>query len=148
MMNYDKMIACIEPYHASIPKLSAQKPETIAHTLSLLTDDYEVRFGDVPLFETGEGMINGMAFENDEVWVTYVLQDGPEYYWIVDERQGMLAGLFREELRHPKTGEILRAVLNFTHVWFREVDGEPKMCKEHLVEVPAKIRVDALTDIE
>lgn len=145
---YDEMIKCMTEYMDSIPKLSAKNPETIKYTMSFLDEEYQVRYGDVPMTVSGEEMINGMAHENDDLWVTYIIHDEEPYYWIVDEKKGSMAGLFREELRDPKTNKVMRAVLNFTHVWLKENDGKLRLWREHLVEVPANIRVDSIEDLK
>ena len=128
----------LSEYWSSLSRLSAADPETLAFSRAFIADDYVVRFGDMPLEAEGGEMLAAIAAENDEKWVTHV---EPRYV-MVDVEQGRAAAHFSEKLVHPQRGGILREMSYFSHMEFTFEDGQLKLHREHLVEVPSKFRSD------
>ena len=137
---YEQIIARLDDYLLSISMLSNKTPESIAHTRSFLTDNYTTRLGDIPLELTREAMLGMLAEESVTQWTTHV----KAVYWIIDVTQPAAAGYLTEELRHPESGELLRLVNLLTHMQL-QIDGDDiRICREHMVEAPAKFRSDTL----
>jgi hypothetical protein len=134
----DAVVAQLAEYWALLPQLSAAKPETLVAAQAYLADDYVMRCGDLPVEFPGDEMLQGIATENDEKWVTHV----EPYYVIVDPVQARAAAHFYEKLVDPDSGQILRESSYFSHVQFAMESGRLKMRHEHIVEVPAKFKVD------
>lgn len=130
--------AVLDGYHAAINELSSSDERSAARALSYTSPTFTIRFGDVPLEVAGSSMIESVAAENHTRWKTSVR----DHYWIIDESTMTAAGRFTEELRHPVTGELLRVVDMFTHVWLIDGPDGPLLDREHMVEVPAMYRTD------
>ena len=137
---YEKIIDHLNAYVDSIPNISAKSQVSVDHSKSFLADNYTCRLGDIPLELGRDEMIGMLAEESDQKWTTHV----DPFYWIVDEHNYTAAGYFKEELKDSKTGELLRSVNMFTHMELSITDDSIKISKEHIVEAPAKFRVDSL----
>lgn len=140
-LSYEAMEKTLYTYLDSLSKLNINDKSTIEYSKQFLSEDYSVRFGDTPDY-VGTDMMEGMAHENCEKWVTHVVYKKSPFYWMFDERKGTAAGYFAEELRDVKTNELLRSALMFSHITFIEENGEAKLWREHLVSVPSKLRID------
>jgi hypothetical protein len=140
LVSYDRIVNRLETYWESISRLSAKKPETIAYSLTFLTEDFTIRHGDIPLESSGKEMIQGIAFENDNKWRTQIKPS----YLIVDERNQRAAACFYEQLVDIRSGKTLRESSYFTHMKYLIESGLLKIQSEHMVEVPSKFKLDSL----
>jgi hypothetical protein len=141
-LTYENMLDHLTKYFDAIWELKG--PQDKPKMTEFFAPNFVIRYGRPMKVWNREQWVDSLcdpAADKEKYLITH---NKHPYYWLIDVRKKAAAGFIKEQIKHPKTGQLLREFSLTPHFGFTVIDGSIKFSWELIAWVDVPYLVESL----